>query len=542
MQFLLIVLACCFSLTNACAAQPPAPEPERAPDTLTVMSWNIWHGGREDGADVGPERVIEVIRSSGADIIAMQETYGSGERIAEGLGFRFHPRGTNVSIHSRHPIVEDISVHEEFTCVGALIELPDASRVAFYSIWLPYSGEIWAEGTRDSSRPEQMLAACRASADDLEAIWRAIATRLAKPEYKDIPIIIAGDFNSMSHLDYGEVGWDQHHAVINWPTSRILPRHGFIDTYRATNPKIDRARDCTWSPRFTQQEQDRIDFIYARARDWRAQSSRVVRTHAERFPSDHAAVITTFARAPGAESAERVIRAASYNIKHGEGMDGRVDLERTAAVLADLEADIIGLQEVDLRVKRSGGINQVNELAQSISRHPAFGGSWITRAVDTAWRSCRDFRLWDVQSLRLPDGNEPRIALLVEVRLPDGSTMLVANVHFDWVGDDAYRFAQAEALAAHLRTRTIPIILLGDFNDQPGSRTIDLFRSFTHEALKPEESRFTFPSHDPTREIDFIWCAPSDAWEVGPVRVIAEENASDHRPIVADLILRTHSP
>ena len=43
-----------------------------------VMSWNIWRGGREDGEEEGPARVVDVIRDSGADVVAMQETYGSG--------------------------------------------------------------------------------------------------------------------------------------------------------------------------------------------------------------------------------------------------------------------------------------------------------------------------------------------------------------------------------------------------------------------------------------------------------------------------------
>jgi hypothetical protein len=174
------------------------------------MTWNIWHGGREDGEVVGPKRVIEVIRDSGADLVAMQETYGSGELISSALGFHFHPRGTNVSIHSRYPIVEDLSVFEEFQCVGALIELPGTgARVAFYSIWLPYDAEIWEAGTRDTSRPETMVAACNASARSLEAIHDGIRERLADTKYDGVPIIVAGDFNSMSHLDYGEVGYDQ---------------------------------------------------------------------------------------------------------------------------------------------------------------------------------------------------------------------------------------------------------------------------------------------------------------------------------------------
>ena len=147
------------------------------------MTWNIWKGGRVDGDELGPARVVEVIRDSGADIVAMQETYGSGEQIADALGFHFAPRGTNASILSRYPVVEDLSVHDEFMCAGALIELPDASRVAVYSIWLPYSAEIWKEGTRDVTKPDAMLAACAASYEQLVAMHAAIEVRLADSVY-----------------------------------------------------------------------------------------------------------------------------------------------------------------------------------------------------------------------------------------------------------------------------------------------------------------------------------------------------------------------
>ena len=78
-------------------------------------------------------------------------------------------------------------------------------------------------------------------------------------------------------------------------------------------------------------------------------------------------------------------------------------------------------------------------------------------------------------------------------------------------------------------------ILAGDFNDQPGSRTLDLFRSRALEAGKPSEGRFTFPSSAPEREIDFIFAAPAEAWRVGTARVVADTLTSDHRPVVAEL-------
>ena len=533
----LIVLAQ-FAAT-VCAQQPA--------DTtdVRVMAWNIWHGGREDGEEVGPKRVIDVIKNSGADLVAMQETYGSGELIAKGLGFQFQPRGTNVSIHSRYPVIEDISVHKEFQCVGALIELPNKTRVAFYSIWLPYSAEIWLEGTRDTSKPETMLAACKASHQSLLKMWAAIETRLSNDKYQDVPIVIAGDFNSMSHLDYGEIGWDQYDAVIKWPTSTVLTNQGFTDSYRACNPRIDRNADSTWTPRFPSQHQDRIDFIYHRGARTRAvtvapTTSRVIREHQPRFPSDHAALMSTLriASQQPPDPDDVALRVVSYNIKHGAGMDNRVDLQRTANVLKKLRPDFVGLQEVDLRATRSGKQNQANELAAMLNMHPGFGSFMNFQGGRYGMAVLSRYPLVHVESLRLPNGNEPRVALIAEARLPTGDTVLLVNVHFDWVGDDKFRFAQASKLAAHLQAQAKPFILLGDFNDGPDSRTLALFDKIAHRTQKPKNDRLTFSSTKPVKEIDFIFCAPIDAWQVNRVEVITEPMASDHRPVLAELTLR----
>jgi endonuclease/exonuclease/phosphatase family metal-dependent hydrolase len=141
------------------------------------------------------------------------------------------------------------------------------------------------------------------------------------------------------------------------------------------------------------------------------------------------------------------------------------------------------------------------------------------------------------EEVRLPDGNEPRVALVTEIELPGGHRVLVVNVHFDWVRDDEFRFAQASHLARYLDNVEIPWILVGDLNDQPGSRTWELFHARAVEARKPEGDRLTFSSTDPRREIDFIFAAPAERWEVGRVEVIHEPMASDHRPVLAELRL-----
>lgn len=525
---------------------------ERA-QTLRVLAWNIWRGGREDGEEVGPRRVVDTIRASGADVVAMQETYGSGERIAQELGFHFHPRGTNVSIHSRWPIVEDLSVHEPFKNVGALVELPDGSHVAVYSIWLPYSGEIWAAGTRDTDDVNGMLAACEASHVDLLVMHAAIEERLAHARYDDVPVVIAGDFNSMSPRDYDEAALDQYGATIDWPTGHVLTRAGFRDAYRDLHPRLDRASDATWSPRFVEQEQDRIDFVFLRSgrdaegRAWRARDAQVVREWTEDgadvFPSDHAAVLATLEQRPVVSASDLDLTAVTYNVRHGRGTDGALDLGRTAAVLRELAPDLVGLQEVDLGVARSGGVNQVLELAAALDLHPAFGGFMDHDGGRYGMAVLSRFPIVAVERLALPVGHEPRIALLVDVRLPDDTVVTLVNVHFDWVDDDGFRFAQASALAARLRERQLgarprPFVLLGDFNDVPGSRTLALFTDLADEAAKPHDARRTWPSDAPRVEIDFVFAGPRGAWRTDAARVVDERVASDHRPVVTRLRLR----
>ncbi|MEX2180442.1 MAG: endonuclease/exonuclease/phosphatase family protein [Gemmatimonadaceae bacterium] len=229
------------------------------------------------------------------------------------------------------------------------------------------------------------------------------------------------------------------------------------------------------------------------------------------------------------------IRVVTYNIRHSRGMDGRPDLTRTAGTLGRLAPDIVGLQEVDRGTERSARVHQADSLGRLLGLHPAFGAFMAYDGGEYGMAVLSRFPIRRTAPLRLPDGNEPRIALLVEVELGSGERILIVNVHFDWVADDGYRFEQATALAAVLDTIGLPVILLGDFNDQPGSRTIERFRARFAEAAKDPGARFTFPATDPAKEIDFIFAAPVAAWRVRSAEVIDDRMASDHRPVLAVL-------
>lgn len=232
-----------------------------------------------------------------------------------------------------------------------------------------------------------------------------------------------------------------------------------------------------------------------------------------------------------------VLRVVTYNIRHGRGMDGQVDLERTARVLGALAPDVVGLQEVDRGVERSGAVDQAAELGRLLGMNHAFGAFMPYQGGSYGMGLLSRHPVARAWSVELPEGNEPRVALAAAVVLPSGDTVVAVNVHFDWVADDGFRFAQARALASVLDTLSHPYLLLGDLNDEPGSRTVQLFRARAREAAKPEGARLTFPSGDPVKEIDYVFGSPAGRWQVREVRVIAEPIASDHRPVLAVLDL-----
>lgn len=247
-------------------------------------------------------------------------------------------------------------------------------------------------------------------------------------------------------------------------------------------------------------------------------------------------VVTTLALAAGLAQTD-ALRIVSYNIKHGRGNDNVVNLDRTAAVLRSLRPDIVGLQEVDDLATRSGGVPQAERLGQTLGMHHAFGRFMDFQGGAYGMAILSRHPIVATTSVRLPDGNEPRVALAVEVQLPSNRRLTIVNVHFDWVGDDTFRFAQATALTTYLDALKTPYVLLGDFNDEPDSRTLALFKQRAGEAKKPATDRFTFSSTEPNKEIDFIFTAPAAGWRHGEVRVITEPLVSDHRPVLAVLEL-----
>ncbi|HRP07782.1 MAG TPA: endonuclease/exonuclease/phosphatase family protein [Gemmatimonadales bacterium] len=227
------------------------------------------------------------------------------------------------------------------------------------------------------------------------------------------------------------------------------------------------------------------------------------------------------------------LRVASYNIRHGRGMDQQVALERTAATIRSLDAEIVGLQEVDERVQRSGRADQAALLGGLLGMEHRFGAFFDYQGGRYGMAILSKHPIVGIEEIALPPGEEPRIALAARIALPTGDTITVVNVHFDWVSSDRARVAQADQLADRLAGIEGPWLVMGDFNDEPRSRTLRAFRSVIEQSTKEAGAELTFPSDAPEREIDHIFAArdgllrPVESWAV------IDSVASDHRPVVA---------
>jgi len=245
------------------------------------------------------------------------------------------------------------------------------------------------------------------------------------------------------------------------------------------------------------------------------------------------------------EGAEPIrLRVLSYNLHHGEGLDGKLDLERIAGVIRAVEPDLVALQEVDHTARRTGSVDQPAELGRLTKMEVAFGGNIDLQGGKYGNAVLSRLPIVRRENHRLPNvgGGEQRGVLEVEVELKEaGQRLLFFATHLDHRRDDSERIASAQAInelaLAHAK---LPALLAGDLNATPDSKTLAEFTKQWGSAS--DKPLFSFPANRPTQQIDFILFRPRDQWKVVEVKVIDEAVASDHRPIFAVLELTPAAP
>ena len=303
--------------------------------TLKVMTWNIWGRLNQDprytvDSKTARQRTIEIIQHSGADIIAMIETYGSATDIAQALGFHHYTPASdaNLCIFSRFPLtdVEPLNGLSSFSFIAATATLPSGQKVRVYDIWLTSAGRHIVEIKNKKVSDQTFCEGDDIRFDMLEKFLKHADFQRHLNESDQVPVIVAGDFNCVSHLDHTIA---TRHSKLN--QSRILPikvskamlKSGFTDSYRESNPDlINSTLGHTWTTvgqdhqyiegkGFVPVENNprpeyrdpyaRIDYIYSIGSRLRPTKSQVIYHHPSEmersfpeFPSDHAAVLTTF--------------------------------------------------------------------------------------------------------------------------------------------------------------------------------------------------------------------------------------------------------
>lgn len=228
------------------------------------------------------------------------------------------------------------------------------------------------------------------------------------------------------------------------------------------------------------------------------------------------------------------ITVLSYNIRHGAGTDDVIDLSRIAAVIKSVDPDIVSLQEVDVLTKRSGGVDQAQELGRLTGMQAVFSpsmdhsGGKYGNAVLT--------KLSIESSKVLPLPGEPRSALFLKLKKNDsGMHFVFIATHFDT--DSIPRMASIPLIEKEYETMDgLPAILAGDLNALPHSTVMtELFKRWC--STVSTNGWYTFPSQKPSMQIDYILFRPCSNWRVVKSEVPEESVASDHRAIMSVLEL-----
>lgn len=247
-----------------------------------------------------------------------------------------------------------------------------------------------------------------------------------------------------------------------------------------------------------------------------------------------AGTATAGERDSGGDADRPMLRVVSSNIRHGVGMDGKLDLERAAGVLRRLEPDLVALQEVDENCRRSGGVDQAAALGKALGMEHRFGEFMAYDGGRYGLAVLSRFPIKATRRHELPRGAEPRCALEVEVEVPGlGQPVSFTCVHNDWTKEEL-RVAQMRALVAALGERR-PAIVAGDYNGEPGSESLAVLAEAGWRILAKDGARGanpTWPADAPTQEIDHVAERGLPEYSVSH-DVVAEKVASDHRPILA---------
>jgi endonuclease/exonuclease/phosphatase family metal-dependent hydrolase len=248
--------------------------------------------------------------------------------------------------------------------------------------------------------------------------------------------------------------------------------------------------------------------------------------------------------ASGARGPEAPLRVLVYNIHAGKDA-GRVEnLERVAEIVKDSRADIVLLQEVDNRTRRSGGVDQTARLRELTKYSGVFGrtidydGGEFGIAILSRW-PISSWKLThlpvDIADEKARARYEDRGGLVAVVEAPGGRVRVV-DTHLD-AYSDSNRVQQARTLIAIAGAQKDSgfTILGGDLNSEPASKVVSALRDSGWRDVFADcgkGERFTFPADVPIKRIDYLLLSGAATCVTASV---LDTRASDHRPVLFEI-------
>ncbi len=251
------------------------------------------------------------------------------------------------------------------------------------------------------------------------------------------------------------------------------------------------------------------------------------------------------------------LRVMNYNVHTGIGSDGALDLARTAAVIRDSRADVVGLEEVDVHwAARSDFRDQARDLAGMLHMRVFFAPIYdLPPLTEGAPRRrygvavLSRFPILRAENhlltrLSTQDPNPvpaPAPGFAEAVVLARGVPVHVYVTHLDYRADPAVRELQVADTLRILGEdpRGARQVLLGDFNAEPDAPELAPLWTRLSDAWTAAEPGPTYPADVPAKRIDYVTVS---AGVRARDAAVPDTLASDHRPVVADLSVRRCAP
>jgi len=236
------------------------------------------------------------------------------------------------------------------------------------------------------------------------------------------------------------------------------------------------------------------------------------------------------------------IKVVTFNIHHGKGTDGKINLNRIAEAIEESEPDLIALNEVDRYFsKRSHYLDQVSWLAGRLKMNAAFGA-----AITIKKKKGNMIRQYgNVLLSRYPivsEKNHPMKSGMIE-----GRSLLEADVLINDKPLKMYvthlslnprrRNKQIEFIASKIKEDRSPVVIAGDWNMKRGGKAWSTIAGIVQDCyMAAKTPSNTFPSLRPVLQLDYIFTTRNI--EITSVEVINKiPAASDHLPLMATLSL-----